>query len=91
MVAGMGSLMGLCPPPDEWTIAALLESFHVLPSQVKAEDWRFLSEYRGMKWLSGWYEIWHRVAAGEGSMPSDIVDTLLTLSDEAEKRWQTND
>ena len=91
MVAGMGSLLGLCPPPDEWIIASLLESFHVLPSQVKATDWQFLATYRGMKWLTRWYEIWHRVSAGEGSMPSDVVDILLDLVSKAEETWRTND
>ena len=87
MVAGMGSLMGLCPPPDDWIIGSLLEDFHVLPSQLEPTDWAFLANYRGMKWLKGWYQVWGRVAAGEGSMPMDVVQYLVKLSNEAEETY----
>lgn len=87
----MGSLMGLCPPPDEWGLLDWCTDFHILPSQLKAEDWKWLKAQHDRKWLTGWYEVWNRVAAGEGSMPQDIVQYLLKLSDEAEAKWRTSD
>jgi hypothetical protein len=91
MVAGMGALLGLCPPPEEWTITDWCQPFGVLPSQLKPEDWRMLKIHATKEWLRSWYQIWHNVASGQGNMPMEVVQYLLALSDEAEKKWQTND
>ena len=91
MVAGMGALMGLCPQPDQFKIAELCADFGVLPSQLKDEDWEWLGIHSSRKWLVGWYQRWQQVAAGEGSMPQDVVQYLLDLYEKAEEQWGTND
>ena len=91
MIAGMGSLMGLCPPPEEWTIASWCEPFGLLPSRLQADDWKWLKAFSDMKWLTSWYNRWNEVAGGQGSMPQDVVQYLLKLSDEAEEKWRTSD
>jgi len=91
MIAGMGSLMGLCPQPEEWTIISWCEPFGILPSKLTAEDWKWLKIRADKEWLRNWYQTWHRVAKGEGSMPQDVVAYLLALSDEAEEKWQKSE
>ena len=91
MIAGMGALMDLCPQPEQWTILDWCEPFGILPSQVSAEDWQWLKTRADKEWLRGWFAQWHQVAKGKATMPMDIVQYLLKLSDEAEEIWQTSD
>ena len=91
MIAGMGSLMGLCPQPEEWIIDSWCEPFDILPSRLQPEDWKWLKIRADRVWLRGAYQAWHQVAKGQGSMPMDVVQYLLALSDEAEERWPTSD
>lgn len=98
MVAGIGSLMGLCPQPEQWTILSWCEPFHILPSQLSPEDWQWLKDYHDMRWLKAWYDRWQEVATqpyrkdgGYMSMPQDVAQYLLALSNEAEERWQISD
>jgi len=92
MIAGMGSLMGLCPQPEEWTIVDWCKPFGILPTRLEAEDWKYLQVNAQKEWLTSWYQRWNEVAGGKGgSMPQDVVQYLLKLSDEAEEKWRTSD
>lgn len=93
MVSGMGSLMGLCPTPDKWTIADWCQSFGVLPSQVTPEDWAVLATFAQKQWLEDSYRLWTRMVTNPKlgiSMPLEVVQYLLALRREAKKQWSSS-
>jgi len=90
LMQGTGSLMGLCPEPERWRMLRLCEPFHVLPSQLSAEDLDWLVDYQDMKWLTDSFHRLHEVAAGEGRMPQDVAQRIIELCSKAEEKWQTN-
>jgi hypothetical protein len=95
MVEGMGWLMGLCSQPEQLTLGNWCKEFGVLPSQVKERsDWEFLAEYANLKNLSRNWDAWHgmmktlaRDPKADVSMPMDLIQSMLTLMDEAKERY----
>jgi len=90
MREGMASIMGLCPPPEEWMITDWTKPFGRLPSDLKSEDWEWLIIDRDKEFLRQTYEMWNRMVANPDlkiSMPSDVIDYMMKLMGEAEE-WQ---
>ena len=93
MVAGMGWLLGRCPPPEEIVLAELCKPFGILPSQVKSQDdWEFLVSYASLRNLQGNYQAWNQMVANpesEESMDMDLIQGMLELMEEAKAKWPT--
>lgn len=91
MVAGMGWLEGLCPPPEELILAEMCKSFGVLPSQVKTQDdWEVLINYSSLRNLQANYQAWHRMVAnpeGGASMDQDLIQWMLGLIEKAKEKY----
>jgi len=93
MVAGMGWLLGRCPPPEEIVLAELCKPFGILPSQVTSQDdWEFLVNYASLRNLQGNYQAWNQMVANPesgASMDMDLIQDMLELMEEAKARWPT--
>jgi hypothetical protein len=93
MVAGMGYLRGLCPQPEELALGEVLLPFGLLPSQVQTQDdWDFLISYDRLRKLQEAYELWNRMVAKPDlkiTMPTDLIQYMLALMEEAEQKWPT--
>lgn len=91
MLQGMGSFLNLCPAPDAKVLGDICKPFGVLPSQVtKAEDWSFLYQYSRYEALASWWEAWNTMVKKPDlgiSMPSDLIDYMIELHKEAQKRY----
>ena len=97
MIAGMGWLLDLCPPPEALTLAGLCEPFHILPSQVKdQDDWEFLAEVSALRNLQANYQAWDQMVAydpeveGTGprtSIDQDLIQWMLDLMQQAKETY----
>ena len=89
MVAGMGWLLNLCPPPEALTLAGLCEPFHILPSQVKTQDdWEFLAEVGALRNLQANYQAWEQGVQNQNlKMDQELIQWMLELMQEAKDKW----
>ena len=97
MIAGMGWLLGLCPPPETLVLAELCKPFGILPTQVKTQDdWEFLAEHASLRRLEANYQAWDRMVAydpeveGTGprtSIDQDLIQYMLELMQQAKETY----
>ena len=89
MVAGMGWLLGLCPPPEEIVLAELCKPFGILPSQVKAQDdWEFLVAYGALRNLQANYQAWDQGVQNQNlKMDTDLIQWMLELMQQAKETY----
>ena len=91
MIAGMGWLEGLCPPPETIVLAELCKPFGILPSQVKTQDdWEFIVSYGALRNLQANYQAWNQMVAdpeGGASMDQDLIQWMLDLLEQAKKTY----
>ena len=93
MMEGMAHLLGLRPPPDDWTLASFGKAFGILPSRLKAEDYRWLAVSRDMEWLRSAYQIWTSAGAKRVSQmltPKEML-CLSELKKEAQRLYGRED
>ena len=91
MVAGMGWLLGLCPPPEEIVLGSLCKPFGILPSQIETQDdWEFLASHAALRGLEANYQAWnHMVANPESgaSMDQELIQGMLELVQQAKETY----
>ena len=95
MIAGMGWLLDLCPPPEEIVLEELLKPYGTLPSQVAQDDWEYLVSARALRNLQANYQAWNQMVtydpeAGVGGGPpidQDLIQYMLELMQEAKDKW----
>ena len=90
MIAGMGWLEGLCPPPEEIVLEELLKPYGTLPSQVAQDDWEYLASVRALRNLQANYQAWHQMVAdpeGGASMDQDLIQGMLELRERAKEQY----